>query len=74
MDDRSVALPSSASDDDDQESTVNLADAYLKNPIAEKSMLTPIEAIDAISLLSAMLLGDERYRLMLANRKAPCGN
>ncbi len=46
-------------------------EAYLKNPIAGREFLTPYEAVDAISVLSATLVADERYREILYNRKAP---
>jgi hypothetical protein len=68
----SIAFPPSASDE--QPSSAGSADAYLRNPIAGCPLLTPYEAIDAISLLSAMLIADERYRIALRARTAPCDN
>ena len=44
--------------------------AYIINPIKDRAMLTPGEALDAISKLSTMLLVDERYRSALEARRA----
>lgn len=48
--------------------------AYLRNPIAGQDMLSPEQVVDAISLLSSILVADNRYREVLAARKAPDGN
>ena len=47
--------------------------AYIRNPIAGKDKLTPYEVVDAISLLSSILVADDRYRSDLTARKAPDG-
>ena len=64
-------LPPSAADARPGRLIVDSGDAYLRNPIAGREMLTPYEAVDAISLLAATLVADERYRGVLYNRKAP---
>jgi len=48
--------------------------AYLRNPIAGLDMMSPDQVVDAISLLSSILVADNRYRQVLASRKAPDGN
>jgi hypothetical protein len=63
-----VTLPLSASD---EQPIASSAEAYLKNPIAGREYLSPLEVVDAISLLSAMLVGDERYRLEMQGRARP---
>jgi hypothetical protein len=49
------------------------ARAYLRNPIANVAMFTPEEMLDAISLLSSILVADNGYRAILAARGAPDG-
>lgn len=67
-----VDLPTSASDED----PVMIApeQAYIRNPIADKAMLTPLEALDAAALLLANLKVDEVYRAQLEARKVPDGD
>jgi hypothetical protein len=65
-----VELPASASDED--AAVPSTQGAYLKNPIAGREMLTPIEVFRAISILAAMLEADE-YRVALEGRKGPDG-
>ena len=42
--------------------TPNLKEAFIKNPFAGKEALTREEALSMISLLSSMLMIDERQR------------
>jgi hypothetical protein len=65
------SIPSSASDARPGHGPVDCLGAYIRNPIADKGLLTPYEAVDAISLLAAMLVADERYRKTLDVRRAP---
>jgi len=71
MDDH-VSLPTSAAD----EAPVMAApeSAYIRNPVADRAMLTPAEALKAIALLATELEVDERYRAQLAARKVPDGD
>jgi hypothetical protein len=64
-------LPPSAADARPGKAQPETSGAYLRNPIAGLAMLTPYEAVDAISLLSSMLVADERYRTQLDARTAP---
>jgi hypothetical protein len=70
LDQEGVILPSSASDEEPD--TSSSAEAYLKNPIAGKEFLTPVEALRGASILLAMLEADE-YRVKLEARRGPCG-
>ena len=45
--------------------------AYLPNPLKDKELLTPEEAVDGISKLSAMLCADNRFRADLRGRGVP---
>ncbi|MDD5303037.1 MAG: hypothetical protein PHS14_07990 [Elusimicrobia bacterium] len=67
-----VSLPVSASDEAPAPSAPE--SAYLHNPIADKAMLTPAEALKAIALLATTLECDERYRAQLAARTVPDGD
>jgi len=70
-------LPKSACDDEritEQAGVIDTGDAYIRNPITGREMLTPMEALNAISVLSATLISDERYRGILASREVPDGN
>ncbi len=64
-----VDLPASAAD----EVPVLIAPekAYIRNPIADRPMITPAEAIDAISYLATALKVDEIYRAQLEARTVP---
>ena len=64
-------LPDSAADARPGRPAPASSEAYFRNPIADRPLLTPYEAIDAISLLSATLVADERYRMALMGRQAP---
>lgn len=43
--------------------------AYIRNPVADRPMLTPVEAMEAVSILSATLCADERFRTIQAGRR-----
>jgi hypothetical protein len=66
-----IALPASASDEEPD--TSSSGEAYLKNPIAGKEFLSPVEALRGASILLAMLEADE-YRVKLEARRGPCGD
>jgi hypothetical protein len=55
-----MRLPLSAADDSPM--IPNEQDAYIENPHAGKRYLTPLEALDVINQLSAMMMADRRYR------------
>jgi hypothetical protein len=59
-----ITLPSSASDTG---AAVESRGAIIRNPIAGRPMLTRAQAIDAISLISATLVADDRHRAILEN-------
>jgi len=65
-----MKVPSSAADAKPGDSKDGSGLQFV-NPVHGKAMLTPSEALDAISRLSAMLLMDERYRSALEARKVP---
>jgi|GEM_PF-4226122 len=67
-----LALPSSASDLDSAPSDA-IEIAYIKNPVFNRERLSPLEALQAIGLLSAALQCDE-YRTTLANRRLDDAN
>jgi hypothetical protein len=64
-----VELPGSASDD--TPALASPEQAYIRNPIADRPMLTPAEAIDAIALLATTLKVDDIYRAQLEARTVP---
>jgi hypothetical protein len=66
-----VDLPGSAADLD--ASPAPDLGAYLRNPIADKPMLTPAEAVKAIAMLATMLEADDTYRAQIAAREVPDG-
>jgi hypothetical protein len=67
-----VDLPASAADE--VSSAADLCAAYIRNPIADWPMLTPLQALDAITQLSTVLKCDEIYRAQLEQRKVPDGD
>ncbi len=62
-------LPPSSADAVPGKPAAEPEEAYIVNPIAGSERLTPVEALDAISILSATLLADERYRAALESRR-----
>lgn len=64
-----IELPTSAADEDQAPAVPECA--YIRNPIADRPMLTPAEAIDAIALLATTLKVDEIYRAQLEARAVP---
>ena len=66
-----IKLPRSASDFAPGARVTQAKNAYIKNPIADRPMLTPYEVVDAISMLSSILVADDRYRNSIKSREVP---
>jgi hypothetical protein len=64
-----AVLPGSASDlsGNGIGGTAEGQGAYIRNPVADRPMLTPFEALDAISRLSSVLVVDLKYRETVDN-------
>jgi hypothetical protein len=64
-----IVLPGSASDASPNGigGTAEGQGAYIRNPVADRAVLTPFEALDAISRLSAILVVDLKYRETVDN-------
>ena len=66
-----MSIPRSAADSVPGSLRQSSPCAYIANPLKGKDLLTPEEAVDAISKLSAMLCADNRYRADLRGRGVP---
>lgn len=66
-----MSLPRSAADSKPGSMRQTSPCAYILNPLKDKELLTPEEAMDGISKLSATLCADNRYRADLRGRGVP---